>query len=212
LGFRPLNEKLVKRITPEQKKERKAWCRKWKKESLMRVIFDDESSIVMGNTGGHVWYKLGEEVEPREVSDINARIYLWGIIWWEDKKIVTYDGPMNNIKYRHLLDLHVARRSIDWRNFTYMTDNASYKTMPIVNEWFVNHSIDRELIPVYSPKLNAIEYIWHQIKAHVKNEGPTDVPSFNASVQRAIQGIRQTSIRNTISHLKKEMDKYIKQK
>lgn len=50
-----------------------------------------------------------------------------------------------------------------------ITDNAPYHKSPAVRTWLIGkeHLIEFHFLPAYSPKLNAVEYVWRKTKRAV---------------------------------------------
>lgn len=99
-------KKLV--IMENNRKKRLAWCRgkrQWSVEDLKRVIFSDESKIMIGHDERvRIWRKKDEGWRPDLVEKRNSQamyeVMIWGCICWEGVGTMTpEEGNINAAKY-----------------------------------------------------------------------------------------------------------------
>jgi transposase len=167
-------KKLV--IKEVNRKKRLAWCRgkrQWTVDNWKRVIFSDESKIMIGHDERvRIWRKRDEGWRPDLVQSTTPRakydVMIWGCICWEGVGTVTpVEGNITASKYQDILEDNlwpVLARHFPQNGYYFQDDNAPVHRARSTQEYVARNHINCLSWPAQSPDLNIIENVWLYIK------------------------------------------------
>lgn len=172
-------KKLV--IKEINRKKRLAWCRgkrQWSVENWKRVIFSDESKIMIGHDERvRIWRKRDEGWRPDLVEKRNSQakyeVMIWGCICWEGVGTMTpVEGNINAAKYQDILEENlwpVLARHFPQNGYFFQDDNAPVHRARSTQEYVARNRINCLSWPAQSPDLNIIENVWLFIKRKLQS-------------------------------------------
>lgn len=172
---RRVNRKKVV-VSAANRKKRLAWCREKRRWSVVgrwdKVIFSDESQVVIGNDKRvYVWRKSGEGYRPDLVSSNKQKtlkVMIWGCICWHGVgTLARVNGNINAEKYEEILEDNlwpVIARHFQNNSYLFQDDNAPVHRATRLAVYKVQNNVKTISWPAQSPDLNIIENIWLYIK------------------------------------------------
>lgn len=200
-------KKLV--IKEINRKKRLAWCRgkrQWSVENWKRVIFSDESKIMIGHDERvRIWRKRDEGWRPDLVEKRNSQakyeVMIWGCICWEGVGTMTpIEGNINAAKYQDILEENlwpVLARHFPQNGYFFQDDNAPVHRARSTQEYVARNRINCLSWPAQSPDLNIIENVWLFIKRKLQSRSGAI-----KSKENLIEEIRQIWTQNTPAYIK----------
>ena len=197
-------------ICKVNRQRRILWCRgkrHWKPEQWQKVIFSDETQVVIGqNNSVSLWRKSSEKWKPyclnQRKTASKVSCMFWGCITYDGIGVlVPVDGNLNSTKYIELLDNSlwpVIVKAFGNRPFIFQNDNATPHSSRRTNNWKTENGIPKFNWPAQSPDLNIIENIWRCIKIKLSREIDTieNRSDLVNAVTRIWNGLSQTYIRS----------------
>lgn len=137
-----------------------------------KVIFSDESQIIIGNNNRvYIWRKRGEGYRPDLVpSKANRKfqVMIWGCICWNGVgTLAKVTGNINSEKYKEILEENiwpVVVRHFPDDQYFFQDDNAPVHRSRVLQEYRAANNLKSISWPAQSPDLNVIENIWLYIK------------------------------------------------
>lgn len=195
-------------LIDENKRKRMDYAKLLKRIKLSNVVFSDESKFEV-NEGTRKWFRFfGEPTKPRRRWNPNPSIMVWGGISCEGKmELVEIEGRINAKTYIDVLEkgLEKADRMYGKGNWSFQQDNAPAHTSKRVKKWMISKGITLINHPPNSPDMNPIESIWGIMKRKVEKEEPKTKKELREAIFKSWKSISRTTIRRTISHLKKKV-------
>jgi len=201
LTFTPHTPRFRLPMTPAQRAERHSYAIKHSNDDVKKWIFEDETTAYLMKTGNLIWVKRGEEIPVRYISDVNARVRIWGIIRWAGRIFGIVKGTENQSVYICWLSTHFGSQTHLLRDCMFIHDHQSWHQTERVKKWIEDHGMEMVLNPVRSPEFNAIEYIWAWLKHDISTQEPTDQMSLEAAVRKSCRVIDQEIIQHNMQHV-----------
>lgn len=206
-------------ISKVNRQRRILWCRgkrHWKSEQWQKVIFSDETQVVIGqNNSVSLWRKTSEKWKPyclnQRKTPVKVSCMFWGCITYDGiGVIVPVDGNLNSTKYIELLDFHlwpVIAKVFGNRPFIFQDDNATPHCSRQTNTWKQENGIQKFNWPAQSPDLNIIENVWRCIKIKMSREidNIKNRDDLVAAVTRIWNGLSQTYIRSLYASIPRRL-------
>jgi hypothetical protein len=163
----------------------------WTEEQWATVIYSDECHIELGDHG-QVWVQrpVGAAFDYEYMSHKMAhppRVSVWacfcqsgigGIeIFTEnlDAKL------MKDILNKHLIQS--AKRLFDKGHWWFLQDNDPKHKSNLVKNWIHNKGVQCLDFPPYSPDLNPIENLWHNLKQRVESHNAQNIDDLQQHIQ-----------------------------
>jgi hypothetical protein len=206
-GYHQRKARKVVYLTPQNKKERHEWAKKfqgWGEEDWERVIWSDKVYVVLVDWKGSVYVmrKAGEEfhedcVVPK-FKQSNLQIMAWGCIMKGKRGPLTilkypgvHGGGMTAARYQKQVleklvhDFYMeASEERGWILFE--QDGAPLHRAKSTINWLMQNSVETMPHPAASPDV-PIEPLWHNLKEHIRvwSHIPTTLDELKSAVYEA---------------------------
>lgn len=207
LRYRKRKKRTVLPLTLPQKHAYRNFCRLWKNDNKDFWIYTDECIVQLRNMGQWEWRKPGQEPGEFKIKNLRAFCMVWGAIWKGGKLLIPYKGYLNQRSYLRLLQTKIQPHLPRWRRHKFLQDNASFHWTQSVRNWFENHGVQLIRNPVKAPQINAIEYLWKDLKLYTRAQHPTNQSQLIKCIEKAGKKITRNQIRGYINHVDREMKK-----
>lgn len=207
-GYHRRKARKVVYLTPQNKKQRHEWAKKfegWGSEDWERVIWSDEVYVVLGDRKGSVYVtrKADEEfhkdcVVPK-FKQSNLRIMAWGCIMKGKKgplTVLEYPGGrgggmtaaryQNQVLEKFVHDFYMeASEERGWVLFE--QDGAPSHRAKSTIHWLEQNSVETMPQPASSPDVVPIEPLWHNLKELIRAQPhiPTTLDELKTAVYEA---------------------------
>jgi len=134
------------------------------------IIFTDEASFRQEPTLYQTWARRGCQPEIPTTGQRNTQKYFGAINLYTGGFTYHRDEIFNAKNYilflEHILDIYPDNKVF------LIHDNAKYHKNDDVNDWLLEHvkKIEVYPLPPYSPKYNALEYIWRYTRLNYTHD------------------------------------------
>jgi len=155
---------------------------RWTEDDWATVLFSDETHFYLGHQSReYVQRPPGTALDPKYMRKDNqplkGKVSLWGCICASGLgHAELYAESLDAKHYQTILGLNLVSSAHQFwprEQWWFQQDNASQHTAGTSREWFHNHGIDLIEWPAWSPDLNPIEELWHDLKQRVYKHKPT---------------------------------------
>lgn len=215
-GYSRRIRRRVVHITPSQVKRRRAWAEQNRGQDWSRVIFTDEMSMELGQTGRE-WTtrRAGQEYQERHLQvrfrSGRRSIMVWGAVAKNRKwplLLLPTTAPITAKRYckevlpvlgQHAREL---KRRI-WQPALVVEDNAPIHNATISVIKRHQLKLNRLEHPAASPDLNPIENLWSLVKQKVARRFPraTNTIQLFEHAQEAWEAIPMEVVNNVIDSM-----------
>ncbi|HVX01245.1 MAG TPA: IS630 family transposase [Candidatus Babeliaceae bacterium] len=148
------------------------------------VIFSDETHFHIGHHGQRwVQRPKGEAFKPQYISrekPHEERVSVWGCFSSGGVgDIYLFDENLDAKLMKKILGQHLIQSSHRLferhAHWWFLQDNDPKHRSNLVNKWLFDHGIQCMELPPYSPDLNPIENLWHNLKSRVASRHARDI-------------------------------------
>ena len=146
-----------------------------------RMMYSDETHFYLGTpVRAYVQRPYGAALDPKYTSKegprLQGKVSLWGCISAGGLgHAELYAESLNAAAYQRILKLNLASSALDVcppGQWWFQQDNWTVHTAATTREWFDREGIDVIDWPVWSPDLNPIKELWHDLKPRVYGRHP----------------------------------------
>lgn len=154
---------------------------RWDEDDWAKVLFSDETHFYLGHHGReYVNRPIGAALDPKytrkDNEQLRGKVTLWGCICSDGLgHAELYDESLTAQRYQSILHLNLVRSAHQFwprGQWWFQQDGATPHTAGTSRAWFHNHGIDLIDWPAWSPDLNPIEELWHDLKVRVYARHP----------------------------------------
>ena len=154
---------------------------RWAEDEWSRVMFSDETHFYLGHQGReYVQRPPGAALDPKytrkENERLEGKVSLWGCICANGLgHAELYVDSFDARRYQTILGLNLVPSAHQFwprGQWWFQQDNATPHTAATSRAWFHNHGVDLIDWPAWSPDLNPIEELWHDLKTRVYGRHP----------------------------------------
>lgn len=164
-------------LSERQRQNRLEWARNQLGRDWSRVIFTDETTVLMAPRRAKVWRKKGQRVVFRTRKH-PGKIHLWGC--FARNGFGAAYTFVENLNADVLCTIYeqALRPSIKKlfgaadRNWVLLEDNDPKHTSQKAQKWRKDNSVERIHFPTQSPDLNPIENLWSILKHNIAKHEP----------------------------------------
>ena len=156
------------------------------------IVFEDEVFFRQEPTLHQTWARIDCQPEIPTLGQRNTKKF-FGAVSLYDVRFTYYRADVfNSSTYIPFLE-HLIDTNPEHKLFL-IHDNAKYHKSQATNRWLSDHSkyIEAYLLPPYSPKYNAIEYVWRHVRLnHTHNRYFATEKELISTVVGAFVGIQK---------------------
>jgi transposase len=210
LGFHPVHTRRAPRLITAHKAKRLAFCKQHQHDDVHGWVFSDEAGVEADSDGSIYWIKRGEERPIVERSSHPVRVNFWAMIWWDGwSEPVFYDEAMNAEVFLDVLQKHAAPH-LAGQPLILLQDLATWHRAHAVRAYLNEANINvLDDFPPASPDLNAIEYVWGWVKAHVGRSRPHTAADLKRAIRAAWRALPLDTMRGFIDRIPNVMREII---
>jgi transposase len=152
------------------------------------VIFSDETHFHIGPHGQRwVQRPIGEAFKPQYISREKPHedhVSVWGCFSTGGVGDVhLFEENLDGKLMKNILDEHLISSSDrlfeQHAHWWFLQDNDPKHRSDLVKKWLFDHGIQCMELPSYSPDLNPMENLWHNLKTRVASRHARDVDELN---------------------------------
>ena len=182
----PLSKPVLSEV---QRKNRLEWAKKHQNMDWSKVVFTDESTIMLGTTKKRTWQLKGIP-KIRHVFKHPARVHIWGCIsknGFGKLKMFTknLDSELMCSIYKIQLMSSVKKIfSLANQQWILLEDNDPKHTSKKSTKLKEELGIIRMKFPSNSPDLNPIENLWRILKMRVSDLKPKNTEQLRKCIQK----------------------------
>lgn len=156
------------------------------------MLFSDETHFYLGTpVRAYVQRPRGAALDPKytrkEVGRLQGKVSLWGCISAGGLgHAELYAEGLNAAAYQRILKLNLAHSAIDVcppGQWWFQQDNWTVHTAATTREWFDREGVDVIDWPAWSPDLNPIEELWHDLKHRVYGRCPRTMEQLEDAIK-----------------------------
>ena len=132
------------------------------------TLYQDEAVFQQSGTVHRTWARIGIgthvlSAPVRKSCKVMGAVRIGENPKWHSRFVEVFNADTFIDFLRQLL------RYYDGTKIHMITDNVPYHKSPKVREWLADkeHLIELHFLPPYSPKLNAVEYVWKKTKKKI---------------------------------------------
>jgi transposase len=190
----------IRRLTPEAISDRCCYLRAALSFHPSRLFFLDESGFGVADCSrSYGWGKgrihIVHRFQRRPQHNVIAVVGYDGVV-------VTSLVPTTNSNTFLLTVLNDVLPRLPPHTMLIMDNHPVHRTLQVRQEieaTFARHNIGLGFLPVYSPDLNPIEYLFGQVKAFIKEEGEFEIDPIGA-ITRAFARITSDQCKSWYLH------------
>jgi transposase len=203
LGFHPVHSQPIPELAPHHIAARLAYAQNHAADTWHYTMFSDEVMFTLGEDLRVSWIRQGEDRPHIETTQHQARVRVWGAIWWSGQSTIhTTSHTFTAAHYQHTLAQHLLTSMPRSNRYRLLQDNAPAHTAAATQQWLANNNIT--LVPNYparSPDFNAIEHVWAWMKDYVQARQPQNRQQLKQLIRSAWAAIPVLHRHNYISHI-----------
>lgn len=223
------NRRVVKkkvRIREVNRKKRVKWAKekiRWSVERhWKKVIFSDESQVVIGSNNRVYIWRRKDEAESRDCvcppAQRKLSVMIWGCItYFGVGTITTVKGMINRHKYIEILENNlwpVIARHFPEQDCLFQDDNAPIHRAQDVKDYKEENQINGLEWPAQSPDLNVIENVWLKVKLRLQQrvEVINTVDELSAAIRNVWENLSVEYIQGLYLSIPKRLKKVVRMK
>lgn len=204
-------------LTRQHRRLRRQWGvthRRWTRAQWRLVMFSDESRFNVDHHDGRVrvWRRDGERHTPPCVISHDrwggGSVMVWAGIWSAGRTdLVIVNGNLNWQRYLNDIIIQVVQPNLQriGNGAIFQDDNARPHRARAVQDYMVQHGIQRMEWPAKSPDMNPIEHLWDLLERRIRGlqQPPQTVAGLRQALLDEWRNIPQPDITNLINSMRR---------